>query len=108
MARRLADTLADTTLPTDALVEMERLNDEATPLHIWLRTRANQPLQRPWQEAVEEPVPEPPSLDGHAPPSADAEAVLYSLTHASLLHASGPYRVPGIGASGGINLPAFA
>ena len=44
MARRLADTLADTTLPADALVEMERLNDEAAPLNIWLRTRANQPV----------------------------------------------------------------
>ena len=45
MVRHFSDTLADTTLPADALAEMERLNDEAAPLHIWLRTRANQPSQ---------------------------------------------------------------
>jgi gentisate 1,2-dioxygenase len=27
---------------------MERLNAEAAPLHIWLRTQANAPAQRPW------------------------------------------------------------
>src|SRR5487761_1388625 len=27
---------------------MERLNDEARPLHIWLRTQANAPAQQPW------------------------------------------------------------
>ncbi len=27
---------------------MERLNAEAAPLHIWLRTQANMPAQRPW------------------------------------------------------------
>lgn len=27
---------------------MERLNSEAAPLHIWLRTQANAPAQRPW------------------------------------------------------------
>lgn len=59
MARLLSDTLANTTLPTSALAEMERLNDEAAPLHIWLRTRANQPLQRPWHEAAVESVPAP-------------------------------------------------
>ncbi len=62
MVRRLSDTLADTTLPADALAEMERLNDEAAPLHIWLRTRANQPLQRPWHEAADESWPQPPNL----------------------------------------------
>jgi gentisate 1,2-dioxygenase len=67
MARLLSDTLADTTLPAEALAEMERLNDEAAPLHIWLRTRANQPVQRAWHEAAEEPVPEPP-LPGEAAP----------------------------------------
>jgi gentisate 1,2-dioxygenase len=64
MARLLSDTLADTTLPEAALAELERLNEEAAPLHIWLRTRANQPMQRPWHEAAEEPVPVP------APPGA--------------------------------------
>ena len=64
MARLLSDTLADTTLPEAALAELERLNEAAAPLHIWLRTRANQPLQRPWHEAAEEPVPVP------APPGA--------------------------------------
>jgi hypothetical protein len=59
MARRLSDTLADTTLPEATLAELERLNEAAAPLHIWLRTRANQPLQRPWHEAAEEPVPAP-------------------------------------------------
>ena len=59
MARLLSDTLADTTLPEATLAELERLNEAAAPLHIWLRTRANQPLQRPWHEAAEEPVPAP-------------------------------------------------
>lgn len=65
MVRRLADTLADATLPADALAEMERLNDEAAPLHIWLRTRANQPLQRPWHEAADDSLPELSSPDEH-------------------------------------------
>ncbi|MEE8135317.1 MAG: cupin domain-containing protein [Gemmatimonadales bacterium] len=73
--RHLSDTLADTTLPADALAEMERLNDEAAPLHIWLRTRANQPLQRPWHEAADDPLPEPPSPDEH-PPRSGAPRVL--------------------------------
>src|SRR5258706_15464116 len=60
MERLLSDTLADTTLPEAALAELERLNEAAAPLHIWLRTRANQPLQRPWHEAAAEPVPAPP------------------------------------------------
>ena len=34
MVRRLADTLADATLPADTLAEIERLNDEAATLHI--------------------------------------------------------------------------
>jgi hypothetical protein len=59
MARLLSDTLADTTLPEAALAELERLNEAAAPLHIWLRTRANQPAQRPWHEAAEEPVSAP-------------------------------------------------
>ncbi|MGH7047675.1 MAG: cupin domain-containing protein [Stellaceae bacterium] len=32
----------------DAREAMERLNQEAAPLHIWLRTQANAPAQRPW------------------------------------------------------------
>ena len=67
MVRLLSDTLADTTLPAAALAEMERLNEEAAPLHIWLRTRANQPLQRAWHEAAEEPVPDAP-LPGEGAP----------------------------------------
>jgi gentisate 1,2-dioxygenase len=33
---------------TGARAKMERLNAEAAPLHIWLRTEANSPAQRPW------------------------------------------------------------
>jgi len=32
----------------DAREAMERLNGEAGKLHIWLRTQANAPAQRPW------------------------------------------------------------
>src|SRR5207244_1681790 len=32
----------------DAREAMERLNAEAGQLHIWLRTQANAPAQRPW------------------------------------------------------------
>ena len=32
----------------DAREAMERLNAEAGMLHIWLRTQANAPAQRPW------------------------------------------------------------
>jgi gentisate 1,2-dioxygenase len=32
----------------DAREAMERLNSEAAALHIWLRTQANAPAQRPW------------------------------------------------------------
>ncbi|HUB96146.1 MAG TPA: cupin domain-containing protein [Stellaceae bacterium] len=35
-------------LPPAALQAMERLNEEARHLHIWLRTQANAPAQRPW------------------------------------------------------------
>jgi len=34
--------------PSAARAAMERLNAEAAPLHIWLRTQANAPAQRPW------------------------------------------------------------
>jgi len=36
------------TLPSAARAAMERLNGEAEGLHIWLRTQANAPAQRPW------------------------------------------------------------
>jgi gentisate 1,2-dioxygenase len=68
MARLLSDTLADAMLPEAALAEMERLNEAAMPLHIWLRTRANQPLQRAWHEGAMEPVPQPAAADSGAPP----------------------------------------
>jgi gentisate 1,2-dioxygenase len=35
-------------LPSAAREAMERLNAEAAGLHIWLRTQANAPAQRPW------------------------------------------------------------
>jgi gentisate 1,2-dioxygenase len=35
-------------LPGSAKERMERLNAEAAQLHIWLRTQANAPAQRPW------------------------------------------------------------
>ncbi len=48
MATERTSTLADPSLPPDVLAEMERLNQEAAPLHIWLRTRANAPQKTPW------------------------------------------------------------
>src|SRR5258708_3612485 len=36
------------TLPSAARAAMEQLNAEAAGLHIWLRTQANAPAQRPW------------------------------------------------------------
>lgn len=36
------------TIPSSARDAMEALNVEAKPLHIWLRTQANAPAQRPW------------------------------------------------------------
>src|SRR5262249_50663173 len=69
MQRLLSDTLADTTLPEAALAALERLNEAAAPLHIWLRTRANQPLQRPGQEPAEEPAPATPPLGAVSPRS---------------------------------------
>ncbi|MGH7100249.1 MAG: cupin domain-containing protein, partial [Stellaceae bacterium] len=38
--------------PSDARAAMERLNAEASPLHIWLRTEANAPAQPPWFRAT--------------------------------------------------------
>jgi gentisate 1,2-dioxygenase len=70
MARLLADSLAETALPADALAEMEVLNDEAAPLHIWLRTRANLPLQPAWHEAAQPPIPAPPAPGAVTGPAA--------------------------------------
>jgi gentisate 1,2-dioxygenase len=57
MASTIATTLADPTLPPEVLMEMERLNAEAAPHHIWLRTRANAPQKAPWhRQADETPV----------------------------------------------------
>ena len=39
-------------LPSAAREAMERLNAEAAGLHIWLRTQANSPAQRPWFREV--------------------------------------------------------
>lgn len=53
-------TLEAATLPPDVLAEMERLNEEAAPLHIWLRTRANAPQKTPWPQGADEtaqPIP---------------------------------------------------
>ena len=35
-------------LPSVARAAMEAMNAEAEGLHIWLRTQANAPAQRPW------------------------------------------------------------
>ena len=58
---RASVTLADATLPPDILAEMERLNAEAAPLHIWLRTRANAPQKKPWRLAADEAPVTPPA-----------------------------------------------
>lgn len=43
-----APPAARVALPSAARAAMERLNGEAEGLHIWLRTQANAPSQRPW------------------------------------------------------------
>ena len=47
-------TLSNNSLPPGVLEEMDRLNQEAAPLHIWLRTRANAPQKHPWHHGMEE------------------------------------------------------
>ena len=59
MATIRSDTLAEATLPRDLYDAMERLNEEAADLHIWLRTRANTGIRRPWRDGAAEPLPEP-------------------------------------------------
>lgn len=54
MTTERASTLADPSLPPEVLAEMERLNEEAAPLHIWLRTRANAPQKSPWHHGGDE------------------------------------------------------
>ena len=54
MATDQNSTLSSSSLPPDVLEEMERLNQEAAPLHIWLRTRANAPQKNPWHQGMEE------------------------------------------------------
>ena len=41
-------TTAANVRTADAREAMEQLNAEAATLHIWLRTQANAPAQRPW------------------------------------------------------------
>ncbi len=57
MATQIRPTLADPELPAGVLAEMERLNDEAAPLNIWLRTQANATMHPPWHRPD---LPEPP------------------------------------------------
>ena len=65
MATDLRPTLADAELPADVLAEMERLNEEAAPLNIWLRTQANAPMHPPWHR----PDLPPSSRSGRAQPA---------------------------------------
>lgn len=59
MATIRSDTLAEATLPRDLLDQMEQMNAEAAGLHIWLRTRANAGIRRPWRDGAVEPLPVP-------------------------------------------------
>ena len=54
MATKQNSTLAEPTLPPKVLAKMERLNKEAAPLQIWLRTRANAPQKTPWHFGANE------------------------------------------------------
>ena len=55
MATKSSVALADFSLPPDILAEIERLNAEAAPHHIWLRTRANAPQKKPWHHVNGDP-----------------------------------------------------
>jgi len=69
MATNLGVTLAEAALPPDVLAEMERLNEQAAPLNIWMRTRANAPQKRPWHAHADEPPPAvPPGAGTVRPP----------------------------------------
>ncbi|MEK9644583.1 MAG: cupin domain-containing protein, partial [Alphaproteobacteria bacterium] len=65
MATNLRPTLADFELPPDVLAEMERLNEEAAPLNIWLRTNANAAMHPPWHR----PEAPPSQRTGRAQPA---------------------------------------
>lgn len=79
MATNLRPTLADPELPADVLAEMERLNDEAAPLNIWLRTHANAAMHPPWHR----PDLAPSTRPGRAKPAlwkwADFEPYLHKI-----------------------------
>ena len=57
MATNLRPTLADPELPPDVLAEMEKLNEDAAPLNIWLRTHANAAMHPPWHRPDLPPSP---------------------------------------------------
>jgi gentisate 1,2-dioxygenase len=59
MATNLRPTLADPELPPDVLAEMEKLNEDAAPLNIWLRTHANAAMHPPWHRPDLPPSPRP-------------------------------------------------
>ena len=79
MATDLRPTLADPELPADVLAEMERLNKEAAPLGIWLRTHANAAMHPPWHR----PDLPPSTRPGRAQPAlwkwADFEPYLHRI-----------------------------
>ncbi len=79
MATNLRPTLADPELPPDVLAEMERLNEEAAPLNIWLRTNANAAMHPPWHRPEAPPSQRP----GRAEPAlwkwADFEPYLHKI-----------------------------
>ena len=79
MATNLRPTLADPELPPDVLAEMERLNEEAAPLNIWLRTHANAAMHPPWHR----PDLPPSARPGRARPAlwrwADFEPYLHKI-----------------------------
>lgn len=65
----------------DNLAEMERLNEEAAQLHIWMRTRANAPLQQPWH--VTENAAPPHALPNALPPGRRAVPYLWKWSDVS-------------------------
>ncbi|MEE8445626.1 MAG: cupin domain-containing protein [Alphaproteobacteria bacterium] len=78
MATELGVTLAEAALPPDVLAEMERLNQQAAPLNIWLRTRANAPQKHPWHVHADEAAPDmPPGAGTLRPPPAIHKPVPY-------------------------------
>ena len=78
MATDQNSTLSNSSLPPDVLEEMERLNQEAAPLHIWLRTRANAPQKNPWHQGVEE---QPSVLPKNTPRERTPPAIYRAVPH---------------------------